>query len=101
MDGVDVEAAERLLGCPRGARRTQVQSAYRRTLLRGRPDLGHADAVWTFRVQAARDVLLAWAPVERRHDPRREAGPEHVWRPRRRVTWGLTAPGDPAVDVRL
>lgn len=101
MDGVELEAAERLLGCPRGARRAQVQSAYRRTLLRGRPDLGRADADWTRRVQAARDLLLAWAPGERRRDPRREAGPEQVWRPRRRATWGLAGPAEPAVDVRL
>ena len=40
---VALARAERLLGCLRGARRAEVQSAYRRTLLRGRPDLGHAD----------------------------------------------------------
>lgn len=98
---LDVAAAESLLGCRAGARRAEVQTAYRRTLLRGRPDLGSADGAWTVRVQAARDLLLAWCPPERRRVPRREQDSGESWAPRRRATWGQGREPGSQVDVLL
>ncbi|MDP9406926.1 MAG: hypothetical protein M3P95_03285 [Actinomycetota bacterium] len=98
---LDVAAAESLLGCRAGVQRAEVQTAYRRTLLRGRPDLGTADGEWTVRVQAARDLLLTWCPPERRRSRRREQGAGESWVPRRRATWGYTRQPGGIVDVRL
>ena len=100
-DALLVADAEDLLGCPRGARRREVQGAYRRTLMRGRPDLGLADADWTARVQAARDVLLSCAAPERRGPHRPDDGRVLAPARLRRASWGLAPGADAHVDVRL
>ena len=101
MRRLEVAAAAALLGCRHGATRTEVQAAYRRTLHSARPDLGAVDGEWLPRVQAARELLLACAPPERRRRPRRDASAPAAFLPLRRSAWGLVEKAASRLEIRL
>jgi hypothetical protein len=101
MGRLEVAAAETLLGCRRGATRVEVQAAYRRTLHRERPDLGAVDGARLRDVQAARDLLLACAPPDRRRRARREAGSAAPYLSMRRSVWGLVDERQSRLELRL
>ena len=101
MPGLELVAAETVLGCRRGATRGEVQAAYRRAVLRERPDLGAVDGAWLRRVQAARDLLLACAPPDRRRRARREASLPASYLPLRRSAWGLVEEPANRLELRL
>ncbi len=101
MERLDLAAAETLLGCRRGATRAEVQAAYRRTLHKERPDLGGVDGARVRELQAARDLLLAFAPPDRRRRVRQEAGSPASYLPMRRAVWGLVDEQDSRLELRL
>ena len=101
MGRLEVAAAETLLGCRRGATRDEVAAAYRRTLQRERPDLGGVDGARLREVQAARDLLLACAPVDRRRRARRAGGSPAPYLPMRRSVWGLVHEKESRLELRL
>jgi hypothetical protein len=101
MGPLEIAAAETALGCRRGATRGEVQSAYRRALHRERPDLGTMDGDRLVRLRAARDLLLACAPPDRRRRVRREPAPPASYLPLRRSAWGLVDPPPSRLEMRL
>ena len=101
MGRLEIAAAETLLGCRRGASWSEVQAAYRRTLHRDRPDLGAVDGARVREVQAARDLLLACAPPDRRRRARRATGSAASYVPMRRSVWGLVDEQQSRLELRL
>jgi len=101
MDAADLLAARALLDCRAGATAPEVRQAYRRALQRTRPDLGTDDGTLTVRLQAARDVLLAQAPPDRRRRPRSSDAPSDAFVPLRRAVWGLVEEPSASVVARL
>ena len=101
MGRLQLAAAETLLGCRRGATWGEVHAAYRRTLLEDRPDLGQVDGARLREVQAARDLLLACAPVDRRRRARRTGSNAASYLPMRRSVWGLVVEPESRLELRL
>lgn len=98
---VDRVAASALLRCRPDASEAEVRAAFRRALLRDRPDLDEVDGEWTVRLQQAREVLLSGARPDRRRRERRQPAPPAAVLPLRRSVWGLAVEPPPSVEVRL